>query len=505
MLITFAIGQLREELLRSIHWDCSQDGLPDVAAQLESSLIEFGADRLQLSPADCADLPQVVVAEVLATIVRPESQRKLCLADLLVICEAHAKTAISTSTLARLLAAQVPLAPASTILQVAALLEPIDGVPLPANIAPRQSLIDGALSLLRRQQLLILVGGSGLGKTLAARLTAMEYGGRWFILDLRDVPAPETCRRLEAAFAQVATGSFDGVIVDDLNELESPSVSQRLARFVAAIRRRDAACIVTCYRRPSNAVADRLGAQSLPVMPVEKFTFDEVRELVQEAGSSSERAALLAFWHGGQGHPQLVRAFISIARRVGWSVLESREPTVGGIQAELKSEQRQLRQSLIERFDMGTRTLLYRVSLLIGRFDRSLALQIGVVAPSVDLAGESLEQLIGPWFDDIGAGRLSVSPLVDRAGEEILSSQEQAAVHRRAAEVISIAIVSFTMRCCGCTRRYVNTAELRLTEHRLGWRQGCAATPNHQRRSESNLAQARSQLGTSWLPSSPAF
>lgn len=429
--------QLREELLKPIHWDCNQDGLSDVVAQLESSLIEFGSDRLQLSPTDCADLPQVVVAEVLATIVRPESQRKLCLADLLRVCEVHAKTAISTSTLARLqLAAQWPAERASTTLQAPTLLEPIDGVPLPANIAPRRPLIDGALSLLRQQQLLILVGGSGLGKTLAARLTAMEYGGRWLILDLRDVPAPETCRRLEAAFAQVAMTSFDGVIVDDLNELESPAVCQKLARFVAAIRRRDAACIVTCYRRPSNAVADRLGAQSLPVMLVERFTFDEVRDLVQEAGGSSERATLLTFWHGGQGHPQLVRAFISIARRVGWSVLENLEPAVESIQAELKSEQRQSRQSLIARFDKGTRTLLYRASLLIGRFDRSLALQIGEVAPSVDLAGESLDQLIGPWIDDIGAGRLRVSPLVDRAGEEILSSQEQAAVHRRAAEVM---------------------------------------------------------------------
>lgn len=429
--------QLREELLRPIHWDCNQDGLSDVVAQLESSLIEFGSDRLQLSPTDCADLPQVVVAEVLAAIVGPGSQRKLCLADLLRVCEAHAKTAISTSTLARLqLAAQWPAERASTALQAATLLEPIDSVPLPANIAPRRQLIDGSLSLLRQQQLLILVGGSGLGKTLAARLTAVEYGGLWLILDLRDVPAPETCRRLEAAFAQVATSSFDGVIIDDLNELESPAVCQKLTRLVAALRRRDAACIVTCYRHPSNAVADRLSAQSLPVMPVEKFTFDEVLELVQKAGGSSERAALLAFWHGGQGHPQLVRAFISIARRVGWSVLESREPAIRGIQAELKSEQRHLRQSLIERFDKGTRTLLYRASLLIGRFDRLLALQIGEVAPSIDLAGESLDQLIGPWIDDVGAGRLRVSPLVDKAGEEILSSQEQIAVHRRAAEII---------------------------------------------------------------------
>jgi hypothetical protein len=427
---------LREELLRPIHWDCTQVGLPDVAAQLDSSLIEFGSDRLQLTPADCADLSQVIVAEVLTAIVKPGSQRKLCLADLLKVCETHAKTAISNSVLARLLAAQLPSGRESTVLQAASLLEPIDGVPLPASIAPRQFLIDSALSQLRRQQLLILVGGSGLGKTLAARLAAKEYGGRWLILELRDLPAQETCRRIEAVLAQVATGSFDGVIVDDLNEFESPVVGQKLARFVAALRRRDAACIVTCYRRPSHAVADRLGEHSLPVIQVEKFTIDEVRELVQSGGGLSERAALLAFWHSGQGHPQLLRAYISIARRIGWSVLESREPAIEDIESELKTEQRQLRQSLIERLDKDTRTLLYRVSLLIGRFDRSIALHIGEIQPSIDLAGECLDQLIGPWIDDVGSGRLRVSPLVDQAGDEVLSSKEQAAVHLRAAEVM---------------------------------------------------------------------
>lgn len=430
-------SQLREELLRSIHWDCNQDGLQDVVTQLNSSIIEFASDRLQLSPADCVDLPQVVIGEILSEVVRPESQRRLCLADLLKVCESHAKTAISTSTLARLVAAQWPAERTSTALQAATLLEPVNGVPLPANIAPRRPLIDGALSLLREQQLLILVGGSGLGKTLAARMVASEYGGRWLIFDLRDVPAPETCRRIDAVFSQIATSSFDGVIVDDLNELESPTVCQRMARLVAAIRRRDAACIVTCYRHPSNAVADRLGMQLLPVMPVEKLTFEEVRDLVRAAGGSSERAALLAFWHGGQGHPQLVRALISIARRVGWSALEStQEPVVESIQADIRSEQRQLRQSLIDRFDRDTRTLLYRISLLIGRFDRYLALKVGEVMPAIDLAGESLDQLIGPWIDEVGKGRLRVSPLVDRAGEEILSSQEQVAVHRCAANIL---------------------------------------------------------------------
>ncbi|MGJ3702667.1 AAA family ATPase [Variovorax sp. AFSI2.2] len=429
--------QLREELLKRIHWDYKQSGLTEVAAQLESSLIEFASERLQLSPTDCAGLAQVVVAEVLEAIVKPGSRRRLVLADLLRVCEAHSKTAISTSTLARLqLAAQLPTQ-STTDLRFAPLLESIEEVPLPASIAPRRQLIAKALAQLRQQGLLFLVGGSGLGKTLAARLTATEYGGRWLIVDFRDVSISEAQRRLAVVFAQIAISQADGIIFDDLNELEDPGVSHQMARVVAAIKRHDAVCIVTSYRQPSTAVADRLGQTSLEMAPVETLGFEEVRDLVQQAGGASERSAVLAFLYSGRGHPQLVRAFISIARRVGWATLESDPvPVTKDIRSDLQSEQRRLRQTLLAKFDTSTRTLLYRMTLLIGRFDRSLALQMADVAPPIALAGENLEQLIGPWIDELGANRLRISPLMDGAGEEALGTAEQKAVHHRAAQVL---------------------------------------------------------------------
>jgi len=429
--------QLRDELLKRVHWDCKQSSLPDIAAQLESSIIEFASERLQLSPTDCAGLAQVVVAEVLETIVKPGSQRRLVLADLLRICEANSKTAVSTSMLARLqLAAQLSTQ-SSADLRFGSLLEPIEEVPLPANIAPRRNLIESALSRLRHQRLLFLAGGSGLGKTLAARLTAMEYGGRWLIVDFRDVAIVEVHRRLEVVFAQIAICEADGIILDDLNELEDPGVSHRMARIVAAIKRHDVACIVTSYRQPSTAVWDRLGQTSMEGTQVEPLDFEEVRDLVRQAGGTSEKSALLAFLYSGRGHPQLVRAFISIAKRLGWATLErDSEPVTQDIHSDFRSEQRRLRQTLLTKFDMGTRNFLYRTTLLIGRFDRSLALKVAEVAPSIELAGENLEQLIGPWIDELGANRLRVSPLIDKAGEEVLSATEQAAVHSSAAQFL---------------------------------------------------------------------
>jgi len=431
-------AQLREDLLKPIHWDCHQESLEDISAQLEGSLIEFASERLQLSLADCNGLSQVVLGEVLTAIVRPGSLRKLALVDLLRVCEEHGKTSISNSVLARLtLAANLPNGRSQGLLDAAAFLEATEGFAFPSNLSPRKVLVDAALRYLHQDQLVLLVGSTGLGKTLVARLVALDHGGQWLVLDLRDVPAAESCRRLDAALAQIARSNFAGVIIDDANELESPGVAHRVARFVRAVRRQDGVCVLTCYRNPSNAVADRFGLSPLPVLAVERLTLEEVVELVRAAGGPPERVGQLTYWLSRRGHPQLVQALISNARRRGWTTMEQAgAEVVETLQEDLRFEQRQLQRVLVDQFDAATRTLLYRMSLLHGRFDRSLAMQMADVDPPIALAGEGLEQLVGPWIEDLGAGQLRVSPLVDRAGEEKLSAREQVAVHHRAAMVV---------------------------------------------------------------------
>ncbi|WP_139347192.1 hypothetical protein [Herbaspirillum sp. VT-16-41] len=430
--------QLRGELLRQIHWDCQQEDLAGITEQLDASIIEFASERFGLSPTDCKGLTDRMLCEVLDAIVKPQSRRRLRTADLLKLCESHTQTSVPNALLVRFLSGQLPATANSNVLQPTSLLEPVENLPFPSLIVPRQSLITSALGLLRQHQFLVLAGGSGLGKTIAARMVASRYEGRWLIFDLRDMPAVEICRRIDTVIGQIVSRGFEGIIVDDLNELETPTVTLKMARLLLAIKRQDGACIVTCYRQPSKAVADRLGIDVLPSVPVENLSFEEVAELVLKAGGS-ERAAFLAYLYGGNGHPQLVRAFMAYAKSIGWAELESSQAVtnIENIQADLKSDQRQLRRSLIDRFDENTRTLLYRLSLLIGRFDRALALQIGGIDPAIRLAGESLDQLVGPWIDDVGAERLRISPLVERAGEEVLDSQEQQAIHCRAAEVLA--------------------------------------------------------------------
>ena len=87
------------------------------------------------------------------------------------------------------------------------------------------------------------------------------------------------------------------------------------------------------------------------------------------------------------------------------------------------------RRSLIVSLPETARHLLYRLSIVIGRFSRSLALAIGELTPPVMHAGECLDQLVGPWIEGVGDDLFRVSPLAGTCGSETLSETMQERVH----------------------------------------------------------------------------
>jgi hypothetical protein len=75
------------------------------------------------------------------------------------------------------------------------------------------------------------------------------------------------------------------------------------------------------------------------------------------------------------------------------------------------------------------RNLLYRLSLVIGRFDRPLALKIAEAPPPIQRAGELLDSLIGSWLEVVGKDSFRVSPLAANAGQGMLTAEAQQAIH----------------------------------------------------------------------------
>lgn len=418
--------RLRLDLLKRIHWDCGQANLEEVREQLEATLVEFGSERLQLSPSASKLLLAPTLEAVLDTIVSGRADRVLVLADLLRLCEERTKITIGLTELAKL--QQMALAPASAAfhLEASALFESVDELPWPTEMAAREEFIASALARLQSERFLALAGGSGMGKTIAARLIARAFGGRWLVLDLHDLSAKETSHRLGSAFGLLAFQDCAGVILDDLNEIEVPDVARRLTRIVSALRRKDAACIVTGYRTLSVAVLEKLGVSDQTTLRLPNLSLDEVACLARQAGSTSAEQLERAYAYSGQGHPQLVHALLRILRRRGWDALENNaDLSHSQLQADLESERAGLRRALLGALEEKTRVLLYRTSLLVGRFTRAVALRLADVPPAVQLPGEHLDTLVGPWLDEVGNEQLRLSPLIAGIGAEVLGAAEQ--------------------------------------------------------------------------------
>lgn len=429
---------LRADLLRRIHWDAGACALEGLKEELTAGLIELASDQLGASPRDCIALPDAVVVRVLDAVMRPAPDRRLGKADLLALCEAITSVTVPASTLKGLLS---QLASASSGIPASigamALLEDVSTYPPLHGALPRQTLTSATRAGLAASGAVFLVGGSGMGKTTAARVAAQSLGGTWLILSLVDRSAQETERLLEVAIGKVAETTLTGLIVDDINEAEAQGVCRRLAQLISALRRRDALCIATAYRALSNRALDSCGVPPETILRVPEFDQGEVDQLVRDAGGNAAKYGRFVRVLSSGGHPQLAKAVIASARRMGWDSLQVGIDTVNAIQGELDTERRRLRSTLMERLDVDDRRLLLRVSLLYGRFPRPLGRALGDVAPTLVMPGELLNGLVGPWIDEVADGDLRVSPLLANAGAEDLSSDEQRVTHACAAKWLS--------------------------------------------------------------------
>ncbi|MDA9398723.1 MULTISPECIES: hypothetical protein [unclassified Bradyrhizobium] len=432
---------LRKDLLQRVHWHCGRPDLDALKSEFESALVTYGSERLRLPPAECERLSAIVLQHILATVVKP-LPRRLIASDLLSLLDEATRVSLprgAVDDLIRGLTNQLAEHAGAVETSVPGklhVLDPEREIPFPASFAERAGLVDDILGRATRSGIAFVTGATGVGKTMLARLSARLQGGSWYLVDFRDGSAVEAIERIQHAIADLSSLGPNGVILDDLNELEDPRVRRSLNRFILAMRRRDGLCLVTAYRQPSRRALSELGFDSSTLVPVPDMTIAEVGELVTAAGGD---AAIWARWiHLGAafGHPQLVQAMIAGLRSRAWPKEELRRLKDLNPAEEVEFEQRLARQRLVAALPDNARSLLYRMSLLIGRFNRSLILEVAGLPPSVRNPGEQLDSLVGPWVDQAAQDELRISPLLANAGTEVLSPDEQRAVHHAVANVI---------------------------------------------------------------------
>lgn len=427
--------QLREEFLRRIHWDCGAPKLDELEQTLETSLERFVIEQFDARAYERERLTSAVVYKVLMTCVR-EKDRSLDATALKSVLVDATKVSVQRwqwDAMVNALSGQASAIDSGRAIAVepdSSVLEWEDVIPFPALLAPRSALVNEIVRGVGRLGVGFLSGSSGCGKTLVARLVCRSFGGRWAVVECRDLSAEATVARVRRALGVMGASRLRGVILDDVNAMEEPKVRRALSVFVSAARRLDLMCLVTAYRAPSARVLSEVGVDAGVHFGMSHFTESEIGELILASADDPVAWTRAVFWGSAFGHPQLVQALMLGLRARGWP-LEERDGLLSlEASEEVEAEKSSARRQLIAAVPEPAHVLLYRTSLIIGRFSRDLAMALGGIQPDVVNPGAQLDLLIGPWIEQVGAAHLRCSPLVQSAGREVIGPDQQVGIHR---------------------------------------------------------------------------
>lgn len=431
---------LRRELLQRIHWDCGQADLAGITLEIEERLVVLGRDRFNLPAAEARGLAARLIHHVLKkSVLKLASERVLTRAELYGAIDAATRVSVPRQAAGSMLDFGVAVATAlaggraldATFSAVdASWLIPSADLPTPRGIIARQNLASWIEQALAKFGCVILVGGSGLGKSLIAREVAGKKRGAFVTLDLRDADSREASQRLDLTLGRIGALPFDCLIFDDFNQTDDTRARTAFVRCLWALKRRDRSAIVTAYRRPSQKTLTELGLASDAVIEIPYFDQSEAKEIVSASGGDPELWGRIAFAAGAQGHPQLVHAFVMGIAARGWLRSEVPEILIRGFSSDdTDAERDAARRSMVAALPEEARNLLYRLSLVIGRFDRPLVLKIAESPPPIQRAGELLDSLVGSWLEVVGKDSFRVSPLASNAGQGMLTAQAQQSIH----------------------------------------------------------------------------
>ena len=436
---------LRHDIIQRISWDCGRPDFATLRGELDARLVIVGLDRFNLPAPEARRVADHLMWRVLEKCTLQSASERVLTHDAL------------SSTIDELTRISVPrraidalvLAGAGAALahgarsygetgafdnrlsvEVAGRL--VEGVTLPevGGTIQRVGVESAVAGALRDFGAAILVGGSGLGKSIVARAVAGASRGDFVMADFRFTKADEACHRLEMIFSRLGGMGSAALILDDFDCIDDPRVTASLARVIDSARRHNCEMLITCHHSPSWTRLSQSGLKRGCAVDCPYFTEEECSVLVATNGGDPDIWGRLAFVAGSGGHPQLTHAFVIGMGTRGWPMEDTENIFHNCILSDDVDGARDgARRYLVSSLPEGARNLLYRLSLTTGSFSRSLALAIGDVPAPVPQIGECLDQLVGPWIETVGEDRFRVSPLAGDFGRHMLSPSEQQKVH----------------------------------------------------------------------------
>lgn len=437
--------EIYEKLIEPITWDTECEEASYVEKSIENRLISHGAKQ-GISPSDSRKVVSRLLKEAL-TVATQQQNRELTQRHFLEMFEEettqrvpsqYLKTLQMQSTMVDSVSSLLTGEPANIVIQSQSSVQ-TDIPPLYPDVAPRIDIVTSIQKKLLSEGLVVIQGGTGMGKTTLAKLTANAINGSWFWLNFTKRDSSQVAQFLQQLAIEINNQSSQiNIILDDLN-LEPKHLRQYeeiLGAVIYSTLKHDAKLLITSQHKLPNNIIRRLGISESKsvILTVPDFTISEIEQFARQLGCPAnqiETWAKLIRLHT-KGHPRLVHARLAHLRIKDWKEKEESILTTPSEIIEEREEARQLLADLPE----DQREFLYRLSLMFTPFTREYALNIGEISESIPLSGDIFSQLVGPWIDPARKEYYTISPLLDNAAKQVWSEDKINTLHAQIANAI---------------------------------------------------------------------
>jgi hypothetical protein len=298
----------------------------------------------------------------------------------------------------------------------------------------RSTLVARLITFLANENVLVLYGSTGMGKSILSYQLADDTGVEWQRLDMRGSEPEQIKQRL--LYARAALKQIDkrpNLIIDDLNF--GPGITHYdkiLADFLNYVTSAGSKVIISSQNIFPAEISSVVSAhlESVPAL-----TTAEIEELARLHGCPADQLEKWSnlVWAQTKGHPLLAHMRVLNMQQSGWRITTAEELLQP---ASLQQAREEVRGILADTLLESERTLVYRLSVFTTRFSREQAITMANHRPALPLGGELFDRLVGPWIEPVDQKFFRLSPLLEGNAEKVFGNDETKRLHRTAAKAL---------------------------------------------------------------------
>ena len=425
------VADVQAQFIRPMHWFLSQPGLEVVQQSAEDRVVHRLSNAgvsLSYSSKVC-DRLYSFVSEV---VVRPESaSRRLTTADLLIQIDAAttahvAVPAVQYGQFMRALEAG-KFDPGRALLDMMKLEMP----PAPTPLLNREALVQSVRERIEAHAAVLLTGSVHKGKTTVAQLVGHTVcpDAWWFPLANRTVVETDNLLRALAA-AIVGPGVPSLVVVDniDISPLALSGFGAALTMVVVQAARSKRSLLFTA-RGESSGSEPLTSVTGFEVIDVPTMSPGEVIEQCQAYGCPEDLSGVWGALICGltQGHPKLVQVRIAELVTGGWP--SPRSADLISASPAMKTARGTARSMLRGTVTPEVASFVYTASEATYPLSRGMLLALAQTLGGIVNGGDVIDSLEGKWLEQSLPGRLSVTPLLKGAAEQVWTEEQKSLAH----------------------------------------------------------------------------